>query len=69
MTEEKTKKWIYKVSAVDNNGTQTTYWYNYIDVDTIKSNEHELVIRMKNGAWYAFNKRFVQTWRHIEVEE
>ena len=62
--EKKITKWMYKVEA-----DKTTYWYNASDVDTFISNDHELVIRMKNGAWYAFNKRHVQTWRYIEVEE
>lgn len=67
MVEVKEKRWVYKVE-VGFGSDRTTYWYIKDDINEIRSNEYDLTITMKNGAWYGFNKRHVVTWRLIESE-
>jgi hypothetical protein len=68
MSEEKAKRWMYKVEVGFGND-RVTYMYNKDDVDYIRNNEHDLTVFLKNATWYAFNKRHVVTWRLIEVVE
>ena len=59
-------KWVYKILVVYNN-TSTTHEYDKDDVEDVFTRDGNLVVQMKNGAYYGFNQRYVISWRLIEA--
>lgn len=62
-------KWVYKVVTVDPGGQRVTYEYDKEAVASASSHDDFFVVRMHDGAVYAFNRRYILTWRLQEVPE
>lgn len=61
------KKWIYRVVTIGD-GEKTTYEYDKEFVDDFRVDANDILICMKSGALFGFNRRYVVTWRLIEVD-